>query len=54
MKVRKVYYRCSEEDCGAEDSDKLFEHENPVAIWVCWKCHKHSMTLVSEPSKRAA
>lgn len=51
-KVRKVYYKCTE--CESEDSDKLFENENPVPFWVCWNCKKHTMTLVSEDSRRAA
>jgi len=51
-KIRRVHYKCSE--CEAEDSDKLFEHENPIPFWVCWNCHKATMMLVSEPDKRAA
>lgn len=52
MKVRRVHYQCT--NCEAEDSDKLFDHELPVLVWVCWKCHKPEMMLVNEPDKRAA
>jgi ribosomal protein L40E len=36
MKMRYVTYICSK--CGAQDSDKLFDHENPLLAINCWKC----------------
>lgn len=36
MIMRYVKYRCTE--CGAEDTDKLFPHEQPVPALSCWKC----------------
>lgn len=38
MIMRYVRYRC--ENCGAEDTDKLFPHEQPVPALNCWNCHK--------------
>ena len=37
MKVRYAKYKC--EQCKAEDTDKIFSHEQPVPIINCWKCH---------------
>lgn len=37
MKIRYAKYKCTQ--CGAEDTDKVFDNESPVAVVNCWKCH---------------
>ena len=34
--MRYIQYRCK---CGAEDTDKIFEHEHIKPALNCWKCH---------------
>ena len=36
-KIRTVHYKCQE--CGAEDSERIFENESPQLAINCWSCH---------------
>lgn len=44
LPIRYVKYVCSE--CGAEDTDKLFENEQPAPAIDCWSCHAgHKLSI---------
>lgn len=36
--VRYVKYVCANDDCKSEDTDKVFDHENPFPVLNCWNC----------------
>ena len=50
--MRYVKYICSNEDCLAEDTDKLFSNETPVPVINCWKCHAGMKLSVEESLMR--
>ena len=37
--TRTVTYRCTNENCGAEDHPVFFAHERILPMLNCWKCH---------------
>lgn len=44
--VKYVKYVCA--DCGSEDTDKLFENEQPAPAIDCWNCHSGSKLTIPE------